>query len=282
MGHAILIVEDDRSASEYLRILLEEQGHDVRATANGIEALVALEASAYDLVISDINMPKMDGLELLTHLGQRWPELPVIMLTANDDVSDVVEAVSRGAVNYLVKPTSASSVSSAVEKAVGVRPPLDTDGCIALPNDRLLELEQAFAPNVTPVLIGEEMTWADTEAIAHVREALQSAVTEWAISLEKGDMYAWLELYDETFQHWGMNKAEWSAFSLETVGQRALIDVTVRDLLLLRDPSEEGLYLSRFRLDVTEEEAAKVTSMRRMYWRRSESGAFRIVAEDSG
>ena len=125
MGHAILIVEDDRSASEYLRILLEEQGHDVRATANGIEALVALEASAYDLVISDINMPKMDGLELLTHLGQRWPGLPVIMLTANDDVSDVVEAVSRGAVNYLVKPTSASSVSSAVEKAVGVRPPLD-------------------------------------------------------------------------------------------------------------------------------------------------------------
>ena len=95
-------------------------------------------------------------------------------------------------------------------------------------------------------------------------------------------MYAWLELYDETFQHWGMNKSEWSAFSLETVGQRALSDVTVQDLLLLGDPSEEGLYLSRFRLEITEGEAHKVTSMRRMYWRRSESGAFRIVAEDSG
>ena len=169
-----------------------------------------------------------------------------------------------------------------VDRRGGVRPPLDTDGCIALPNDRLLELERAFAPNVTPVLIGEEMTWADHEAITDIRDALQGAVADWATSLEKGDMYAWLELYDETFQHWGMNKSEWSAFSLETVGQRALSDVTVQDLLLLGDPSEEGLYLSRFRLDVTEGEAPKVTSMRRMYWRRSESGAFRIVAEDSG
>ncbi len=125
MAHSILIVEDDRSSCEYLRLLLEEQGHTVRATYNGIEALVALEAAAYDLVISDINMPQMDGLELLTHLRQRWPELPAVMLTANDDVSDVVEAVSRGAVNYLVKPASATSVAAAVEKAVTARTILD-------------------------------------------------------------------------------------------------------------------------------------------------------------
>jgi DNA-binding NtrC family response regulator len=125
MSHSILVVEDDRSACEYLRLLLEEQGHTVRATGNGIEALVALEAGEYDLVISDINMPQMDGLELLTHLRQRWPELPAVMLTANDDVSDVVEAVSRGAVNYLVKPAAASSVAAAVEKAVTARGPLN-------------------------------------------------------------------------------------------------------------------------------------------------------------
>ena len=102
----VLIVEDERSAADYLFALLEERGHEVRTTADGIEALIALEASPYDLVISDIRMPRMDGLELLTHLGQRWPDLPAIMLTANDNVSDVVEAVHLGAVNYLVKPAA--------------------------------------------------------------------------------------------------------------------------------------------------------------------------------
>jgi DNA-binding NtrC family response regulator len=118
----VLIVDDERSACAYLRALLEERGFEVRATTDGIEALIALEAGAYDLVISDIRMPKMDGLELLTHLRQRWPELPVIMLTANDDVSDVVQAVHLGAVNYLVKPSAPAVLGAAVDKALAARP----------------------------------------------------------------------------------------------------------------------------------------------------------------
>jgi len=69
---------------------------------------------------------------------------------------------------------------------------------------------------------------------------------------------------------------------VETLGKRPISDVTVSNLLLLGDPAEEGLYLSRFRLEISEDEARTVISMRRIYWRRSESGAFRIVAEDSG
>jgi L,D-peptidoglycan transpeptidase YkuD (ErfK/YbiS/YcfS/YnhG family) len=169
-----------------------------------------------------------------------------------------------------------------VDPGGGVRPPLDTDGCIALPNDRLLELEQDFKPNITPVLIATDLAWVDATALADVRNALEAAVAEWAASLEKGDMFTWLLLYDETFSHWGMNKAEWSAFSVATLGARAISDVSVTDLLLLGDPAEDGLYLSRFRLEISEGDARKVISMRRMYWRRSESGAFRIVAQDSG
>ena len=164
----------------------------------------------------------------------------------------------------------------------GVRPPLDTDGCIALPNERLLELEDDFLPNVTPVLIASEIDWTEAATLAETRHALEGAVTKWASSLTKGDLITWLELYDESFEHWGMNKAEWSAFSLETLGERAISNVEISDLLLLGDPVEEGLFLSRFRLEISEEAARKVVSMRRIYWRRSESGAFRIVAEDSG
>ena len=169
-----------------------------------------------------------------------------------------------------------------VDKNGGVRPPLDTDGCIALPNERLQALEDKFTPNVTPVLIGTSLEWADAGAVADLRNGLEQAVESWAMSLEQGDMFAYLHAYDADFEHWGMDKAEWSAFSLQTTGRRPISEVTVSDLLLLADPAEKGLYFSRFRLEVTEANGRKVVSMRRMYWRRSESGAFTIVAEDSG
>ena len=169
-----------------------------------------------------------------------------------------------------------------VDPRGGVRPPLDTDGCIALPNERLLELEQSFEPNVTPVLIGKAIAWTNPEEVREVRELLEAAVARWAGGLERGDMYTYLDAYDESFRHWGMNKQEWSAFSMETLGRRPIDQVDVSDLLLLGDPAEPGLYLSRFRLEVSEADAHRVISMRRIYWRRSESGAFRIVAEDSG
>ena len=169
-----------------------------------------------------------------------------------------------------------------VDPQGGTRPALDTDGCIALPNDRLLALQQSFQANVTPVLIATELRWDDPGAVTAARIALEQALLHWADSLEQGDMYAWLNHYDDTFRHWGMNKEEWSAFSLETVGQRPIEEVTISDLLLLADPVEDGLYLSRFRLAISEGESRKVISVRRMYWRRSESGALKIVAEDSG
>ena len=169
-----------------------------------------------------------------------------------------------------------------VDRRGGRRPRLDTDGCIALPNARLLALADAFKANVTPVLIGETLEWADPGAIAVTRAALGDAVRRWADALAAGDMPAWLDSYHEDFTHWGMNKAEWTAFSLQTIARRPISEVTVSDLLLLRDPVEDDLYFSRFRLEVTEGDLRKLISMRRMYWRRSGSGAFRIIVEDSG
>ena len=164
----------------------------------------------------------------------------------------------------------------------GSRPPLDTDGCIALPNERLQALEKRFVPNETPVLISDRLEWAEPADVEATRVSLEAAVIGWGSALEEGDMHAWLDAYDDSFRHWGMNKAEWSSFSMQTTARRAISNVRISELLLLGDPAEPGLYLSRFRLEVTEGDARKVVSLRRLYWRRSESGAFRIVAEDSG
>jgi DNA-binding NtrC family response regulator len=121
MPDSILVAEDERASGEYLKLLLEEMGYVVRLTENGVEALLALEAGPFDLVVTDLRMPSMDGFELLTHLGQRWPDLPAIVLTANEDISDVVEAIRLGAVNYLLKPAQPASVGSAVERALLTR-----------------------------------------------------------------------------------------------------------------------------------------------------------------
>ncbi len=119
----VLIVEDDRSAATYLRLLLEEEGYEVGLAGDGVEALVQLEDHPFDLVCSDLRMPRMGGLELLSHVQQRWRELPVIVITADSDVAEVVEAMRLGAVNYLVKPTQAPLLLSAVQKALAARPP---------------------------------------------------------------------------------------------------------------------------------------------------------------
>lgn len=169
-----------------------------------------------------------------------------------------------------------------VDARGGKRPPRDTDGCIALPNERLRALENVFEANVTPVLIAEEMHWSGPAEIEAQRSAVERVVARWAATLEEGDMYAWLELYDDSFRHWGMSRDEWVAFSLQTVGERPITRVTIRDLLVLGDPVERDLYLSRFRLEVEEAGRAPVISMRRLYWRRSPSGALKIVTEDSG
>jgi murein L,D-transpeptidase YafK len=169
-----------------------------------------------------------------------------------------------------------------VDRNGGERPPLDTDGCIALPNDRLLALADTFEPNVTPVLIGRQVDFAEVSAVEDIRVELELAVKRWAGALEQGDMYTYLDAYDESFERWTMNRDEWIAFSLQTAGRRALSEVAVSELLLLGDPAEDDLYLSRFRLALVEEGGHRLAFTHRLYWRRSESGALKIVAEDSG
>ena len=169
-----------------------------------------------------------------------------------------------------------------VDRNGGRRPPLDTDGCLALPNERLLELEAHFRPNVTPVLIGTTMAWSDAAALAGQRAQLEDAVQRWAKALEQGDMAVWIESYDDAFEHLGMNKALWTAFSLQTFAGRDIQAVDVSDLMLLADPVEDGLFLSRFLLEVREVGRPPVVAVRRLYWRRSASGALRIVAQDAG
>ncbi|MEE3329803.1 MAG: sigma-54 dependent transcriptional regulator [Myxococcota bacterium] len=114
----ILVVDDERSAREFMRLLLEQEGYETLVAGDGVEALVELEGNSVDMVVSDLHMPEMGGAELLSHVRQRWADLPMIMVTAASDVEDIVEVVQRGATNYLIKPASPQMIASAVQRAL--------------------------------------------------------------------------------------------------------------------------------------------------------------------
>lgn len=168
-----------------------------------------------------------------------------------------------------------------VDPAGGKRPPRDTDGCIALANDDLSELVAEFRANTTPVVIAREIEWLDMERLSLLRNELENAIAQWTAAVASGDMHRYLSLYDDDFERWGMQRSEWLSFSMETLGTRALRDVSSSDLLLLGDPEEDGVYLSRFKLAV-DDGSMRIASTKRLYWRRDDGGALKIVAEDSG
>lgn len=161
------------------------------------------------------------------------------------------------------------------------RPPLDTDGCIALPNDALMSLEGMLQATITPVIIARHIDWASREDVATVRRELVAALDEWTQSFGSGELHRYLALYADDFEYRGMDRSEWVAYRVQTIASKAINDFSVDELLLLSDPEDEGLYLSRFRQTIVDDTNTIVTT-KRLYWRRSVNGALRIVAEDNG
>jgi murein L,D-transpeptidase YafK len=157
----------------------------------------------------------------------------------------------------------------------------DTDGCIALPNDDLAALEDKLVPLVTPVIVTREMRWQDEETVDRLRQELNAAIDAWAAHYANADLHAYLSLYSDDFSYHGMSLNDWASFRLQTFAQRGAVEITLDELLLLADPEEDGLILSRFFETISGPTQASRT-IKRLYWRRNDAGEWRIVAEDNG
>ena len=125
MPKRILIVDDEKVSSDYLRQILVRKGYAADVAHNGEEALAFVERANYDLILTDIKMPKMDGLELLKRLKQAKPagsegttESAVIMMTAHGSIETAVEAMKAGASDYLLKPFTSQEVIVRIEKVL--------------------------------------------------------------------------------------------------------------------------------------------------------------------
>ena len=119
MGEAIkriLIVDDEENTRIGLTKLLTQDGFEVESAANGNEALDYLDQKKVSLVISDINMPDMNGLTFLRELSRKFPSTSVIMITAYGGVESYLEAMNLGAYEYLHKPVRLDELRSVMKK----------------------------------------------------------------------------------------------------------------------------------------------------------------------
>lgn len=117
-GERILIVDDEAGMQRLLSRVLEREGYAATPVGSAKEALELISADSYDLVVTDIQMPEMDGLELLREIKEFDPSLPIVVMTAYGTVENAVEALRNGAFDYLTKPFETDEVRLAVAKAL--------------------------------------------------------------------------------------------------------------------------------------------------------------------
>jgi two-component system response regulator PilR (NtrC family) len=113
----ILIVDDEKSMRDFLKILLVKEGYEVTVAGDGEQALAALDKNRIDLVISDIRMPGISGLELLARIKDESEDIPVIMITAFASPNDAVQAMKNGAYDYISKPFNVDEIKSVIHSA---------------------------------------------------------------------------------------------------------------------------------------------------------------------
>lgn len=159
MPNKIMIVEDDNELREALCDTLELAGFDYIEAPDAEEALKLLSKHQVDMVVTDVNMPGMDGHQLLDEVHKLHPGLPVMLITAFGQVSKAVDAIKAGAVDYLMKPFDSSALISAVRRfAVGAVETSEVQQPIAeeASSKQLLQLARRVAASDSTVLISGE------------------------------------------------------------------------------------------------------------------------------
>lgn len=114
----ILIVDDERNIRNTMKELLELEGYKCMTTENGVKALELCRSNPFDLVISDIKMPEMDGVELLSVIGKEFEHIPMIMVSGHGTIDTAVECIKNGAFDFISKPIEMNRLLVTVRNAV--------------------------------------------------------------------------------------------------------------------------------------------------------------------
>src|SRR5689334_25162801 len=114
----ILVVDDNVTMRDSLRETLGSEGYSVQAVENAIQAIAELERQEVDLVLADLSLPRVSGLELLDRVKKSWPTTEVIVITGQGSIATAVDAIKRGAYHYVTKPFTAEEILHLVGQAL--------------------------------------------------------------------------------------------------------------------------------------------------------------------
>jgi len=120
-GERVLIVDDEKSMCQFLSIMLRKEGYHVATVYNGKKAIEEIRKSRFDVVLTDIKMSGMDGIEVLTQIKNVDPSIPVIIMTAYASQKTAIEAVNRGAFHYLIKHAKNDEIKMVIRNALDMR-----------------------------------------------------------------------------------------------------------------------------------------------------------------
>lgn len=155
----ILIVDDEKDICDILFRLLEKEGYRPMVAHSGETALEMIRLGMPDLVISDVRMPGMDGMELLRQAKKLDTNLPVLMITAWGGIDGAVEAVKQGAYDYLAKPLDIAEFTKKIRKALGEKKPsrAKRDSCEETPDPAICRLQEMMGPSQAVARIVSEI-----------------------------------------------------------------------------------------------------------------------------
>ncbi len=184
-GGKIFVVDDDRFVLESVTTLLTEFGFSVRAFSNGQEAVRQFVMEPVDLVLTDINMPIMDGLELLEKIRFLDKETPVVLMTAYADLDVAVKAIQKGAFDFIIKPYRPPSLVHTVEKGVNFK------RLTQIEKNYKVELERTVATRTAELntALGE-ITQMSREIIERLTAAAELRDEDTGLHISRVGMYA--------------------------------------------------------------------------------------------
>ncbi len=177
LSKRILAVDDEPNMRRLLEISLKQAGYQAIPAQDGYEALAILRSTGADLMVSDLHMPGMDGLRLLETMRQEGIEIPVIIVTAQGEVTSAVQAMKMGAADYILRPFDLATLEIAIERALSITK---------------LKQENQFLR--AEVALAEDTLIGSSPAMAKLKQAIQQVAPEKATALLVGETGSGKEL----------------------------------------------------------------------------------------
>src|SRR5689334_6827093 len=158
----ILVVDDEPTICDALRVAIATDGYAVQSAENAIQAIAELERQEFDVVLADLSLPRVSGLELLDRVKKSWPGTEVIVITGQGSIATAVDAIKRGAYHYVTKPFTAEEILHLVGQALERR--------------RLVNRKERLEEELSQAR-GVHQLVGQSEPVERIRQTIQTAAS---------------------------------------------------------------------------------------------------------